>query len=285
MTQHIGICVSVFLILAAALSATALGQGAGTVDAVGGPFTGPPVLEAPFSADATTTLTETLADGAQRTQSATARYYRDAAGRVRVEQMVRGVKGLNPTTDSPKFITVDSDPGDGLVYTLNPRTRHVHPESRGILGRVFTGGSTFAIPVDTPQFRFRIYLAPRSNEEAAESLGNRTIEGVQTNGRRITTVVPIGRPDSDGRLEIVDERWVSPELKVVIYARTSDPVTGVFEYRLTNIRRGEPSPDLFRVPEEYTIDGCHCPLPDDPCFISEPLPQANRQWGRGPIVQ
>lgn len=283
MTPHIGICVSVFLILAAALSTTALGQGAGTVNAIGGPFTGPPVLEAPFSADATTTLTEILDDGTRRTRSATARYYRDAMGRVRVEQFVRGVQGLNPTHDGPTFITVDSDPGDGGVYTFNPRTGHVHPESRGILGRMFNGGSTFALPLDTSQFGFRVYRAPRSNEDAAESLGSRTIEGIQTTGRRITTVVPIGRPDSNGRLEIVDERWVSPELKLVIYARTSDPVTGVFEYRLTNIRRGEPSPDLFVVPQGYAID--HCPLPHDPCFRSEPLPQANRQWGRGPIVQ
>lgn len=203
-------------------------------------------------------------------------------GRVRVEQFVRGVNGLNPTTGRAMFITIHPDPEAGAVYTLDPKRRIARPQSRGILGRMFNGGSTFAIPLGTSQFGFRVYRAPRSNAEAAESLGNRTIEGVETYGRRITTAVPIGRPDNNGRLEIVDERWVSPDLKVVIYAHISDPVTGVFEYRLTNISRREPSPDLFVVPEEYTLD--QCPSRDDPCFRSESLPQANRQGGRGPIV-
>ena len=83
----------------------------------------------------------------------------------------------------------------------------------------------------------------------------------------------------------MDERWVSADLNVVIYAHLSDPITGVFEYRLTNISRREPRPDLFVMPEEYTRDDCLGQK--DPCFRSEPLPQANRQYksGHGPIVQ
>jgi hypothetical protein len=75
------------------------------------------------------------------------------------------------------------------------------------------------------------------------------------------------------------------DLRVVIYAHLSDPITGVFEYKLTNISRREPPPDLFVMPEEYTID--HCPVQEDPCFRGESMPQANRQdeRGHGPIVQ
>jgi hypothetical protein len=75
----------------------------------------------------------------------------------------------------PKFITVASDSGHGLVFTVNPRTGHVHFASRSMLAPVINGGSTYGVLVDTSQFRFRIYLAPRSNEEAVESLGSRTI--------------------------------------------------------------------------------------------------------------
>jgi hypothetical protein len=97
--------------------------------------------------------------------------------------------------------------------------------------------------------------------------------------------VPNGRVDSEGRREIVDERWVSADLNVVIYAHLSDPITGVFEYRLTDISRREPPPDLFVMPEEYTRD--HCPGQKDPCFRGEPFSQANRQdeRGHGPVVQ
>jgi hypothetical protein len=46
------------------------------------------VPDAPFSADAATILTDTLADGSRRQRMARSRYYRDRAGRVRVEQAI-----------------------------------------------------------------------------------------------------------------------------------------------------------------------------------------------------
>jgi hypothetical protein len=39
--------------------------------------------------------------------------------------------------------------------------------------------------------------------------------------------------------------WESPELRLVIFSRTSDPRSGVLEYRVTKIRRTEPSARLF----------------------------------------
>ena len=280
-TQKFHARVSALLIVAATSAMTGAGQESDTIDTVGGPLTGPPVLGAPFSADATITLTSML-DGTPRQQSARARYYRDSAGRVRVEQIVRGEGELNPIAERTTFITIDATPGS-VVFTLDPRRRIVRPESRGILGQMFNGGSSFAIPVGTSQFRFRVYTAPRSNQ-TVEPLGSRRIEGIETTGRRAVTPIPVGRVGNNRPLEIVDERWVSSELMVVIHARTSDPVTGIFEYRLTNISRSEPGSDLFAVPPDYTLD--HCPLRDDPCFASDSMPQANRaQGGRGPIVE
>jgi hypothetical protein len=37
----------------------------------------------------------------------------------------------------------------------------------------------------------------------------------------------------------------------VVYAKTSDPRAGDTIYRLTNVKRGEPPADLFKVPPEY----------------------------------
>ena len=179
------------------------------------------------------------------------------------------------------IIAIDSEPGNQAASTLHTRNKHRHPASRRLLANVFNGGSTFAIPLGTSVFGFYAYRSPRRND-TIEPLGTRMMEGLETTGHRITTTVLVGRPDDDGRLAIVDERWVSADLKLVIYARTSDPVTGVLEYRLTNISRGEPSPDLFVVPDDYTLDDC--PKPDDVCYRAHFLPQANRQGGTGPII-
>ena len=281
--QKIGAREFVFFVLAAAISTTGFGQAGHTSDTVGGPLTGPPVLNAPFVADATTTLTQTLGDGTRRQQSTMARYYRDSGGRVRVEQISQGVDPLNQETERTTFITLDTDPGHGPVYIIDQRARTVRHGMRGIAGQTFNGGSTFAIPVGTPQYRFRVYMASAGNDGPEEALGSRQIEGIHATGRRFTRAVPVGQFGNDRPLEIVDERWESPELQVVIYARTSDPLTGVLEYRLTNISRAEPATDLFVVPPDYPIDYCSA---DHPCLTWEPLPQANRaQRGRGRIIE
>src|SRR5262245_12674232 len=46
------------------------------------PFSGPVVTNAPFAADAVTTVTQVLGDGTRIEQSTNARFYRDSAGRV-----------------------------------------------------------------------------------------------------------------------------------------------------------------------------------------------------------
>ena len=49
----------------------------------GGPFSRAIVLDAPFSADATTQIEDVLPDGTVRLYTVAARYYRDSQGRVR----------------------------------------------------------------------------------------------------------------------------------------------------------------------------------------------------------
>ena len=91
------------------------------------PFTtdvlaGPVVTDAPFSADATTTVTQVLGDGTRIEQTTTARFFRDRAGRVRREQTILGLGALN-AGGNMQTITIAPDPGDGTAYTLDPMTR------------------------------------------------------------------------------------------------------------------------------------------------------------------
>jgi hypothetical protein len=79
------------------------------------------------------------------------------------------------------------------------------------------------------------------------------MEGLAVEGHKTTRVVPIGEVGNDRALTITDERWESSALRVVVYSRYVDPRIGTVEYRLKNIRRGEPPRELFAVPSGYTV--------------------------------
>jgi hypothetical protein len=85
-----------------------------------------------------------------------------------------------------------------------------------------------------------------------ESLGTQMIEGVQAEGMRTTITIPAGAIGNDLPIQIVSERWYSPELQTVVMTRHSDPRMGDTVYRLTNINRNEPSSSLFQAPPDYT---------------------------------
>jgi hypothetical protein len=247
------------LALALAVPTVTLGRQASPPQDVGGPFTGPVVRNAPFSAEATTTVRETLHDGTRIDQTSTARYYRDSAGRVRVEQTVINFEGLNPGADKQVRITIAPKPG-GDAYTLDTITQTI-ARNMGLADVTVGGGKTFALPLGIPTVLIfsrpgspRDHLVHRGTIDIQEeSLGDRQIAGVDTIGWRRTGIVPSNQIGNDRPIEILDERWESPELKLVIYSRSSDSRTGVIEYRLSNITRTEPEPGLFVVPENYTF--------------------------------
>jgi hypothetical protein len=84
-----------------------------------------------------------------------------------------------------------------------------------------------------------------------EPLGTKRIAGVEATGHRITIVVPPGYRGNDQGIEMVDERWESAELQLLIQSRHSD-ARSTIEYRVTNIRRTEPPAHLFELPTHYT---------------------------------
>jgi TonB family protein len=86
-----------------------------------------------------------------------------------------------------------------------------------------------------------------------ESLGKQNIEGVEAEGTRTTITFPAGVMGNERPINIVSERWYSPELQTVVMTRHSDPRFGETSYRLTNINRSEPARTLFEVPSDYTL--------------------------------
>jgi hypothetical protein len=104
---------------------------------------------------------------------------------------------------------------------------------------------TTAMPIVMP-------LVPHGEGEK-KSLGTRDFDGVKADGTQVTHTIPAGAIGNEKPIAIVSERWFSPELQLVVMARTSDPRSGVTTYRLTNLKRGEPPADLFKVPSDYRV--------------------------------
>jgi hypothetical protein len=90
-------------------------------------------------------------------------------------------------------------------------------------------------------------------ETKTEKLEPRSFDGVQAEGERYTTTIAVGEIGNEQPIQIVNERWYSPELQVVVMTRHSDPRFGETTYRLTNITRSEPAATLFQVPPDYTL--------------------------------
>ena len=67
--------------------------------------------------------------------------------------------------------------------------------------------------------------------------------------------IPAGQIGNEKPIVMTSERWFSPELFIVMYAKTSDPRAGETIYRVTNVKRGEPSAELFKVPADYRTRG------------------------------
>ena len=214
---------------------------------------GPVVADSPFSADATTTVTQVLSDGTRIEQTTSARFFRDRAGRVRREQTIVGLGAIGGVGNM-QTITIAPDPANGTAFTLDPTTRTARRVPR--IGIPLTGNMTFRVNGEVFSVQGRNGGAPlgAGSKPTEELLGARQFEGMRALGRKTTSTIPTGQIGNDRPIEITDERWESPELRMLVYSRNSDPRTGVVEYKLTNINRAEPPADLFTIPSDYAVN-------------------------------
>jgi TonB family protein len=90
-------------------------------------------------------------------------------------------------------------------------------------------------------------------ESRTEQLGTQMVEGIAAEGTRHINTIPAGAIGNERQIDIVSERWYSPELQMVILMKHVDPRYGESTQRLTNIDRSEPDASLFQVPDGYEI--------------------------------
>lgn len=151
------------------------------------------------------------------------------------------------------------DPVGRFRYILDPYNHVAHrfapPE--GAKGSAQYVDGTRAVPQGanaTPTLRAT--PAPPQTDRpgvSTESLGSQVIEGVNAEGQKTTTTLPIGMMGNDRPLVRVMESWFSPELRITVLTKNSDPRMGESVTQLRNIDRSEPDPALFRVPADYQI--------------------------------
>jgi hypothetical protein len=118
--------------------------------------------------------------------------------------------------------------------------------------RVFTRAERGVVVSPFPEGTIGAY-------EPAEDLGEQVLEGLLAKGTRMTDTIPAGTIGNDRQIDIVTERWYSKDIDAMVLERFSDPRFGETTYRLVNVVRGEPSPDLFQVPQGYEIKAAEMP--------------------------
>lgn len=227
-----------FLAIVAALAAPANGQDHARL---GGPFSRVVVLNAPFSAEATTRIQELSPDGTARVHTVTARYYRDSQGQVRAEV---------DTPWGPYVILAIPGPERVESYMLDPTKRTYKISAYGIAGygiarhgiatQIFNGEGGVLLPVGKNCFEYPLRVSAGMSD--------------------------------DERLRAVNAQ-LSPDLGIVTTSHRSEEIPSAdskatnirrsVDYELTNIRREEPPAKLFQIPTDYTfvsIDSREDPL-------------------------
>ena len=250
-------------------------------------FGGKVVKGAPYSAEAVTETIQTLSDGNRIINKFSSSVYRDSEGRTRREQSFKGLGVLGVGEEPLKTIFIN-DPVAGVTYSLDSRSHIAHksaPFTMEFTRKGGSGGGVTTAQSQTFEFRvghggpatggnvimtaplgappeaaalgastyvFRSGKGPNTNEKK-EDLGKQVVEGVEAEGTRTTLTIPAGEIGNERPIEVVSERWYSPELQLVVMTRHSDPRMGETTYKLTNISRTEPAKSLFEVPADYTI--------------------------------
>jgi hypothetical protein len=208
----------------------------------------------PYSAEFTTETIQMLGDGTRITRKSNGSLARNTEGRTRREQTL-GAIGPIAVEGEPPHIVFISDPIAGIHYVLDLNSR--------VARRLPFRENPPAPPLPSD---FEHKADPLKNE----SLGHKSIEGIDAEGTRSTITIPAGRVGNDRPLEIVSERWFAPELQIVVLSKHKDPFAGETVYRLSNISRAEPDQKLFEVPAGYAIeegrpeDGPRRPRPPRP---------------------
>ena len=238
-----------------------------------------PVTGAPYSAEAVNEIVQTLADGNRIVRRRTSQISRDSNGRTRREQNLamfgpiiggashngpRHVQIFDPSTQTTIMLDLEAQ----IAHRMTAPNVKIISNAGGM--NVAPGGPNVALdhfqmavpapPPGSPQAGVRVFSARKvelssavENAASVEQLGAQFMEGLTVEGTRTSMTIPAGQIGNEQPITIVSERWFSPELKVLVMSRQSDPRFGETTYRLTNVNRAEPPAELFEIPAGFQV--------------------------------
>ena len=229
---------------------------------------GKAIKGAPYTANAVTETTQTLADGNRIVNKTTAFLARDSEGRTRREENFAKVGSLHanagkaviindPVAHAQYMSKPGGSSGEGTVVNLsdlNDKLQHIRIESREGKATLSGGGGGAVMTRRLGPGAEGGGDEPGAASVKQESLGTQLIEGVSAEGTRVTRTIPAGTIGNEKPIVITVETWKSPDLQIVVLSKRTDPRFGETTYKLTDITRGEPDPSLFQVPKDAKKD-------------------------------
>jgi hypothetical protein len=205
---------------------------------------GPPkvVTGEPYSAQAVTTINETLSNGSNITRQITASIARDSEGRTMRSETFNGF-GAAGSTATGATITTIFDPVANQRIELNSKNK---------TARIYVLPPPPTSSSSTPPSGPRGNRSNSSVSVQTTSLGEQTIAGVPAQGTQTTRTIAAGAIGNSQPLVSTETRWYSPDLEIVVQSSRTDPRFGQTSYALNSLQRSVPSASLFQVPAGYT---------------------------------
>jgi hypothetical protein len=193
----------------------------------------PPISGAPFSATAVIQNQQHLPDGSVVSSRNVNLIGRDSRGRTHGEMrswVPESFQGMPPLSE---------------VHLYDPETseKTIYFPATHIASKTIVSPPPNAVSVTNPP-------NPRVK---IEELGSSIIDNIDVQGTRRTLTIPATPDGTSAAVTVVDEYWYSEDLHVNLWLRHNDPRTGVHTVKLTDIRREDPPPEFFEIPDGYKI--------------------------------
>jgi hypothetical protein len=197
---------------------------------------------APYSGKQTTVKTQTLTDGSTTTETYVEFLWRDAEGRTR-----REIIQHTPSGEEYRQVII-TDPVTGLYlkwligYPSDKKLMHIWPNAQHVTAPIPVSKppSNPGATTPTPGFQREVF-APQE------------INGVYAEGSRWARTIRLTEESGKREIEVSNEIWISPDLKIIVRHLHDDPRTGKTATDVTDVVRGDPDPALFQAPKGYQV--------------------------------
>ena len=209
----------------------------------------------PFSGTLKATFEQKLPDGNSIHGVTRTRQARDSMGRTRTE-FVQGCERGEDGQPTPMMSVNVNDPV--LKTSMNWQ---VNSQGTPKIVRIFHQNE---VPVKQPspeqlaerQKMARLHQPPKE-EFRTEDLGTNSFNGVTAQGSRKVRMIPAGEEGNELPLEVIDEMWMSKQLRLTLKMIHDDPRQGRTTAEFEELSLTEPDPGLFAVPAGYKVEEVH----------------------------